>query len=523
MISTSVLSRRLAVAVITLICGVTAGANAQTLPDRNLRNGWEIHRELRVPADATAAIGDHFPSFLEYQDLVMFHPRIGYYGSGRVNFSEDYQTYPIVLAPVFGHMIAEQLYRMWTGMRAAETLGETDRFTIAEFGAGNGVLAESILDYLDTKSRAGDAGWQRFAAQALYICYDRSPALSEVQRKRNQRFGDRFDARVADATGPEATIPPGSLKGVVLSNELPDAFSVHKVILRPEGGAEVAFVAPSLPWARWQQLRATIPAEVTASIEAGHEAVVDRFFAGSSDGRLHLTKASFVALLEQFLASTEYEAIVHVIEFREVYAPASVVPELQAHLKRYAGVYAGVLGRQSRGLVTYVNLGAERFIHGSARILEAGYVLTIDYGTNWEGILAEDSVRFRTYGPARREADRAASEVGDAQASDRDSSDPYVGPTLNDMTTDVNFSLLAAEGELVGLTPLFYGSQRALGTATSVSLDTAPAGHVWPERFYAWAADFVRPSVYKMLLQQKAGTDPAYRFPDNQPEPLGVD
>ena len=82
------------------------------------------------------------------------------------------------------------------------------------------------------------------------------------------------------------------------------------------------------------------------------------------------------------------------------------------------------------------------------RILAAGYVLTIDYGTNWENLLAQDSVRFRTYGPARREADRVASESGNAEADDRDASDPYIGPTLNDMTTDVNFSLLAAEGEL---------------------------------------------------------------------------
>ena len=91
------------------------------------------------------------------------------------------------------------------------------------------------------------------------------------------------------------------------------------------------------------------------------------------------------------------------------------------------------------------------------------------------------------------------------------------------MTTDVNFSLLAAEGDLVGLKALFYGSQRALGTGTHVSLEVAPANHPWPDQFHAWAAAFGGPSVYKMLLQQKEGTDPAYRFRDDQPEPLGVE
>jgi len=34
------------------------------------------------------------------------------------------------------------------------------------------------------------------------------------------------------------------LKGVVLSNELLDNFSVHKVILSADGSVEAAFIAP---------------------------------------------------------------------------------------------------------------------------------------------------------------------------------------------------------------------------------------------------------------------------------------
>ena len=41
-------------------------------------------------------------------------------------------------------------------------------------------------------------------------------------------------------------IAPGSLKGLILSNEMLDNFSVHKVILSSDGSAEVAFVVPSL-------------------------------------------------------------------------------------------------------------------------------------------------------------------------------------------------------------------------------------------------------------------------------------
>jgi hypothetical protein len=91
------------------------------------------------------------------------------------------------------------------------------------------------------------------------------------------------------------------------------------------------------------------------------------------------------------------------------------------------------------------------------------------------------------------------------------------------MTTDVNFSLLAAEGEHVGLAPLYFGSQRALQTGTTISLNSVPENSKWADKFQSWAADFAVPSVYKVLVQQKTGTDAEYRFPDLQPESLAVD
>src|SRR5664280_760016 len=130
----------LALAALFAIPGPVAHA------ERHLVNGWELHAEINAAPGKETAVQDSFPSFFEYQDLVMFHPKFGYYSSGRVNFNSDYQTYPIVLAPYFGQMIAEQMFRMWQGMRQAGTLGKTEPFTIAEFGAGDGSMAESILD-----------------------------------------------------------------------------------------------------------------------------------------------------------------------------------------------------------------------------------------------------------------------------------------------------------------------------------------------------------------------------------------
>src|SRR5690606_14450768 len=146
---------------------------------------------------------------------------------------------------------------------------------------------------------------------------------------------------------------------------------------------------------------------------------------------------------------------------------------------------AAVVARDPRGLVSYVNPGAERFLRDSGAVLSAGYMLTIDYGGNWEEMRAQHSYpRFRTYGPCPRTGAYPAPNQIDTSA-------PYVGPTLNDFTTDVNFSLLAAEGNLVGLQPIYYGAQRALQAGTGVSLDQVPserADEGNADEFRSWAA-----------------------------------
>ena len=492
-------------------------------------NAGEIHDELHIAAGSEAAVKEYFPSFLDYQDLIMFHPKFGYYGSGRVSFMDDYQTFPIVLAPYFGQMIAQQIFHMWEGMRRAGTLAPQDRFTIAEFGAGDGSMAESILTYIRGQGeQSSDPGWREFAAQILYVCYDRSPALNYIQRKRNSRFGKMFDARPGDATDPVATIPAGSLKGVVLSNELPDAFSVHKVILSAGSVPEVAFVAPWILRKSWDKLKPSVPASAAALVENGSRQVHDRFLSGRGADRVYLTRAAFVGLLESLISSKNYESDVETLQFQEIYVPASLIPELAAHLRRYARLYADELAKAGRGVVTYINLGEEKFVQGSGRILKAGYVMTIDYGDNWDGILEQDvHPHLRTYGPEHRleNSDPTAFDP-DGTPEERDTSDPYRGPTLNDITTDVNFSLMDAEGRLSGLKTAYFGRQAALQSGTTVSLKTPP-----PERlsridlvneFNSWAADFASDDNFKLMIQQKDDTDSRYRYPDDTPEALGL-
>ena len=511
--------------LVALLILVTASAvlDAGQGSSRRVSNAYEIHRELAIDPASAGKVKNFFPAFHDYHDLVMFHPKVGYYASGRVSFNDDYQTFPIVLAPVFGHMIAEHLFQMWDGMRQAGTLGQKDTFTIGEFGAGDGALAESILEYIQTQA-ATRQGWRAFARQAVYVCYDRSPALSRLQKERNGRFGARFDARVADATDLTATIKPGSLKGVVLSNELPDAFSVHKVILTTTGTPEVAFVAPTLSASSWRRIRPMLSSELAAQVEAGDAAIERTFLRDARSTAVYLTKSTFTSLLEATVTGKDYESVVAALEFHEIYVPASSIPELAAHLRRYAKTYADVLARDNDGILTYVNLGVEKMIQGAGQILAAGYVMTIDYGATWNGILSNDgSKHLRTYGPAHRAASGEISAADTDSIDDVQTSNPYDHPTLNDLTTDVNFSLLDVEGRQAGLRTLYFGSQKALQSGTAISLDEVPERARRDSRvdqFLSWVEDFRAPGVFKVMIQQKDGTDRKYKFPDNDPEPL---
>ena len=116
----SAAQRFLALLILVAASGILDAGQA---PSRRIRNPHEIYRELAVDPASVGRVKDVFPAFLDYHDMVMFHPKFGYYSSGRVSFSDDYQTFPIVLAPAFGNMIAEHLFQMWDGMRQAGTLG----------------------------------------------------------------------------------------------------------------------------------------------------------------------------------------------------------------------------------------------------------------------------------------------------------------------------------------------------------------------------------------------------------------
>ena len=519
-------------AIGTLLATVATFGAPAAADRRHLANSAAIYREIPVVPTSSSSAKRYLLTFRDYQDIVLYDAVIGYYARGRVSFRKDYQTFATALAPYFGEMIAAQIFRMWEGMRQAGTLGPSEPFIIAEFGGGNGMLAESILDYLEAQaSRNVDRRWSDFAAHTLYVSYDLSPALSAEQRSRNVRFGNRFQARHGDATDIAALMMPQSMKGVILSNEMPDNFAVHKVVLSADGTVEVAFVVPSLSENTWNRLRKFVPLEVLDAVTRGDREIRHSILAERRGSAIYLTRAAFVAVLYS-LSSDDYVSVIRDIDVHEVYEPVQVIPELAEYFKCYAQQYAYELAKHGKGMVTYVSLGQGQFIRGAAQALRAGYVMTIDYGANWDGI-AKNGARphLRTYGPGTGDDDfgRLPNKLGPflqvTKGDWRNNSRPYREPTLNDITSDVNFSYMAAEGQRLGLKTAYFGPQSALLSGTGISLENAiprrPSGETVDE-FRMWADMFVTDREFKLLVQQKEQTDSLYVYPITHSEPLDL-
>ena len=153
-------------------------------------------------------------TFAEFMEIAMFHPKIGYYTSGTNVTDLDYYTAPTT-HPSFGALLSMQLEQVW-GL-----IGKPDKFHILEMGSGSGALRQAILDYSEKLNVS-------FSKSIEYISIDyRSPSISPADKDTNFVRSDR--------------IPFKNMNGCVLSNELIDAFPVHRFIFN-DGNVQEIFL-----------------------------------------------------------------------------------------------------------------------------------------------------------------------------------------------------------------------------------------------------------------------------------------
>ena len=161
------------------------------MPDETTPANQIVEAEIRANGPNT------FARFME----IALYGKHGYYTSS-VKASADYATSP-QMHPAFGALIAGYLFKAW------EALEEPETFEVVEIGAGDGGLAQDILDAV---ARRRTEVVSRFASAIEYRAFDIRP---------------RGSVRSSD----ELTELHG-ITGCVISNELLDAFPTHIFTVR---------------------------------------------------------------------------------------------------------------------------------------------------------------------------------------------------------------------------------------------------------------------------------------------------
>ena len=150
-------------------------------------------------------------SFYDFMEMALYYPKLGYYTSSheKIGKEGDYYT-SSNLTSVFGEMLGKQIEEMW------RILGEKE-FTVVEMGGGLGLLSGDVLSYLKKN--------YELYRNLNYCIVEKSPTFRNEQKKRLEVQNVSWYDSITELSG---------MTGCIFSNELPDAFPVHVVIMENE-------------------------------------------------------------------------------------------------------------------------------------------------------------------------------------------------------------------------------------------------------------------------------------------------
>jgi SAM-dependent MidA family methyltransferase len=148
--------------------------------------------------------------FRDFMEMCLYYPDAGYYTSleEKIGVNGDFYTSSEV-SELFGAMIGKQLEEMWRIMGGNE-------FSIVEYGAGTGRLCNDILEYLKNN--------KEFYSVLKYYIIEKSPSMRQKEKV----------LLAEKVTWVESIRDLCPVTGCIISNELLDNFSVHKVVMQDE-------------------------------------------------------------------------------------------------------------------------------------------------------------------------------------------------------------------------------------------------------------------------------------------------
>jgi SAM-dependent MidA family methyltransferase len=149
-------------------------------------------------------------SFERFMELALYEPGLGYYSAGATKFGRegDFITAPEI-SPLFSHCLARQCSEVIERLLPADIL---------EIGAGSGAMAAEVLMELTA---------QRRLPQRYYIL----EVSADLRERQRQTIATRVPVEVA-ARVEWLDHLPTDLRGLVLANEVLDAFPVQRFRVR---------------------------------------------------------------------------------------------------------------------------------------------------------------------------------------------------------------------------------------------------------------------------------------------------
>ncbi len=226
-------------------------------------------------------------SFARFMELAMYAPGAGYYARpGRsLGRRGDFYT-SVSVGPAFGFLLAARLARWSQGF---------ETFEVVEAAAHDGSLAEDLL-----------SAWERFHPELWPRVSYRILEPLRVRRAEQEARLERWGGRVRWHAGWSEL--GGPITGVIIANELLDAFPVHRHAWDAAGGrwfewgVGVGAVGGNLDWVR---LPSVCPLEAQQAAALG-PVLPDGFIVERSPGAEAWWSDAARALARGWLVTADY-------------------------------------------------------------------------------------------------------------------------------------------------------------------------------------------------------------------------
>ncbi len=176
---------------------------------------------LKIISSCISSSSDQQITFAQYMEMCLYYPEYGYYNSRAIAIGSQGDFFTSAsISEDFGELLAKKIKQCW------DDLGQPDNFQVVEMGAGEGVLAKIILDYLMQK-------YPQLNDNLTYLIIEKSQQLKEKQVK-------MLDDKQYKIKWKEwQDIKNESIVGCFISNELMDALAVHRVIKKNDSLQEI--------------------------------------------------------------------------------------------------------------------------------------------------------------------------------------------------------------------------------------------------------------------------------------------